>query len=246
MYRFFVEQENIIGEEIVITGTDVNHIKNVLRIDIGEEITISAGTDKEYICSVTDMDNDKVVCCILDIVGNSAELSTQVVLFQGYPKGDKMELIIQKMVELGVTKIVPVMTKRSIVKLDDKKASKKVERFNAIALAAAKQSKRGIIPTVEPVMSYKQAIEYAKTLDMNIIPYEDAKGIEYSKEIITSIKGKKSLGIFIGPEGGFSVEEVDMAKSIDAKVITLGHRILRTETAGMAIMSIIMFQVEED
>jgi len=246
MYRFFVEQENIIGEEIVITGTDVNHIKNVLRIDIGEEITISAGTDKEYICSVTDMDNDKVVCRILDIVGNSAELSTQVVLFQGYPKGDKMELIIQKMVELGVTKIVPVMTKRSIVKLDDKKASKKVERFNAIALAAAKQSKRGIIPTVESVMSYKQAIEYAKTLDMNIIPYEDAKGIEYSKEIITSIKGKKSLGIFIGPEGGFSVEEVDMAKSIDAKVITLGHRILRTETAGMAIMSIIMFQLEED
>ena len=150
------------------------------------------------------------------------------------------------MVELGVTKIVPVMTKRSIVKLDDKKASKKVERFNAIALAAAKQSQRGVIPIVEPVMSYKQAIEYAKTLDMNIIPYEAAEGIEYSKEVIAAIKNKNSLGIFIGPEGGFSKEEVAMAESIDTKVITLGHRILRTETAGMAIMSIIMFQLEED
>ena len=155
-------------------------------------------------------------------------------------------MIIQKAVELGVTSIVPVMTKRTIVKLDEKKADKKIDRFNQIALAAAKQSKRGLIPEVKPVMSFKEALKYASSLEMNIIPYEDARGMEYAKSIISQIKGKKSLGIFIGPEGGFTEDEVKLAVEMGANVITLGHRILRTETASLAILSIVMFEIEKD
>lgn len=157
-----------------------------------------------------------------------------------------MEWIIQKTVELGVTRIVPVMTKRTVVKLDAKKAGKKTERYQAIALAAAKQSGRGVIPEVTAPVTWKEALAMAKELDMNMIPYEEAEGVAYSKEVFASIKGKKSLGIFIGPEGGFAREEVETAVAMGAKMVTLGHRILRTETAGMAVMSIIMFELEED
>ena len=157
-----------------------------------------------------------------------------------------MELIIQKTVELGVTRIVPVMTKRTVVKLDDKKAKKKTERYNMIAESAAKQSGRGMIPEVTMPVSFAEAVSMAEKLDMNIIPYEEAEGVEYSRNIIKSIKGKKSLGIFIGPEGGFAREEVEKALDAGASAITLGHRILRTETAGMAVISIIMFELEED
>ena len=157
-----------------------------------------------------------------------------------------MEWIIQKTVKLGVTRIVPVMTKRTVVKLDAKKAGKKTERYQAIALAAAKQSGRGVIPEVTAPVTWKEALAMAKKLDMNMIPYEEAEGVAYSKEVFASIKGKKSLGIFIGPEGGFAGEEVEAATDMGAKMVTLGHRILRTETAGMAVMSIIMFELEED
>ena len=138
------------------------------------------------------------------------------------------------------------MTRRTIVKLDERKADKKVERFNAIALSAAKQSKRAVIPVVERVMTWKEALRDAEGLDMNIIPYEDAKGITHSRDVIQSIRGKQSLGIFIGPEGGFDEQEVEEAKAIGAECITLGHRILRTETAGMTTLSIVMFELEED
>lgn len=246
MYRFFADIASNVQDEIIITGDDVNHIKNVLRLNEGEHITISDGCNREYVCLISSLEEDRVVTKIEDVLGTNAELDTEIILFQGYPKSDKMELIIQKVTELGVSKIVPVMTKRTVVKLDDKKAAKKIERFNSIALAAAKQSKRGIIPEVMPVMSYKKALEYASTLDMNIVPYEDAEGIEHSRKVIDSIKGKKTLGIFIGPEGGFASEEIEMAMDIGAIPITLGHRILRTETAGLAVMSIIMFNIEKD
>ncbi len=246
MYRFFMTGHTTIDEYINIEGTDVNHIKNVLRLNVGDKITVSDGEGKEYICSIYEMQEDVIINKIEDIVGTNSELGINIVLFQGYPKSDKMELIVQKVVELGVTEIVPVITKRTIVKLDDKKASKKIDRFNSIAMAAAKQSKRGIVPTVKSVMTYKEAIKYASTLDMNIIPYEDERGIKHSKQVIKDIKSKNSLGIFIGPEGGFADEEVEQAKKIGAIPITLGHRILRTETAGLAVMSIIMFELEED
>ena len=243
MNRFFVDFDGReFDKSIDITGEDVNHIKNVLRLKVNDEIIISDGRGRDYRCQISVMDHEKVVADILDVCDNFAELETGITLFQGFPKADKMEWIIQKTVELGVIRIVPVMTKRTVVKLDAKKAGKKTE----IALAAAKQSGRGIIPEVTAPVTWKEALAMAKELDMNMIPYEEAEGVAYSKEVFASIKGKKSLGIFIGPEGGFAREEVETAVAMGAKMVTLGHRILRTETAGMAVMSIIMFELEED
>lgn len=244
MYRFFVSPEQTKGEHIVITGSDVNHIKNVLRMKCGTQITISDGQDKEYYCIIDVIEEDRVLAKIVDIVGTSAELPVKIVLFQGLPKSDKLELIIQKAVELGVSQIVPVATKRSVVKLDAKKQLKKKERWNNIALTAAKQAKRSVVPPVLDVMTMAEALEYAKGLSMNIMPYEEAQGIAHSKQVIDDIYGKESLGIFIGPEGGFDECEVQNAIDVNIEPITLGHRILRTETAGITTLSIIMFSLE--
>lgn len=247
MNRFFVDDPGAFSDRsVVITGEDVNHVKNVLRLKENDELIVSDGRGRDYHCRISGITNEEVVADICDICDNFSELSTEITLFQGFPKGDKMELIIQKTVELGVTRIVPVMTKRTVVKLDDKKAKKKTERYNMIAESAAKQSGRGMIPEVTMPVSFAEAVSMAEKLDMNIIPYEEAEGVEYSRNIIESIKGKKSLGIFIGPEGGFAREEVEKALDAGASAITLGHRILRTETAGMAVISIIMFELEED
>lgn len=245
MHRFFVDNCSGATDNVIITNSDVNHIKNVLRLRCGERILVSDGNGMDYECSITDISDDMVVAKIEDVFRNAAELSTKITLFQGMPKSDKLELIIQKAVELGVYEIVPVITKRTVVKIEDKKAAKKLERYNGIAESAGKQSGRGIIPQVREFMTFKQAIEYAKTLEMNIIPYEEAEGLEYSRQVIKDIKGKNSLGIFIGPEGGFAKEEVDLAISMGARCITLGNRILRTETAGLAVLSIIMFEIDE-
>ncbi len=246
MYRFFVAPELCGGETISITGEDYNHIKNVLRLRCGERITVSNGADREYTCSIMEYKASEVVVKILDVSGTNSELSTSITLYQGYPKADKLEYIIMKAVELGAVRIVPVMTKRSVVRLDANKAAKKVERFHAIALSAAKQSNRGRIPVVDRVMTFQEALEDAKRLEMNLIPYENAKGIAHSKEVIRSIHDKASIGIFIGPEGGFEVGEVEAAKAIGAECITLGHRVLRTETAGITMLSILMFELERD
>ena len=246
MYRFFVKQEQIDMKEkkIHITGSDVNHIKNVLRMRQGETILISAGDNLEYTCLVSEMEAEEVIADISYVQEVGMELPSKIYLFQGLPKSDKMELIIQKAVELGVAEIVPMATKRAVVKLDAKKAAKKVQRWNEIAKSAAKQSKRGLIPEVKPVMSFKEAVEYGKSMDMLLIPYEDAKGIAHSREVVETVKDKKSLGIYIGPEGGFPEEEVSLAMKAGAEPVTLGHRILRTETAGLAALSILMFLIE--
>ena len=248
MYRFFVKQEQIDMEEkkIHISGSDVKHIKNVLRMRQGETILISAGDNLEYTCLVSEMEAEEVIADISYVQEVGMELPSKIYLFQGLPKSDKMELIIQKAVELGVAEIVPMATKRAVVKLDAKKAAKKVQRWNEIAKSAAKQSKRGLIPEVKPVMSFKEAVEYGKSMDMLLIPYEDAKGIAHSREVVETVKDKKSLGIYIGPEGGFPEEEVSLAMKAGAEPVTLGHRILRTETAGMTLLSILMFMLEED
>ncbi len=248
MHRFFVDEGSLfnVNKTISIEGTDVNHIKNVLRLNLGDEIMVSDGSGADYICKISSIMSDAVEADIVDVVKNQAELPVKITLFQGMPKSDKLELIIQKSIELGAFEIVPVLTKRTVVKVDDKKKDKKIERYNAQAEAAAKQSGRGVVPVVRDFMTFKQALEYAKTMDMCIIPYEEAKGIEYSKQVIKEIVGKKSLGIFIGPEGGFAKEEVDAACEMGAACITLGNRILRTETAGLAILSIIMFELEKD
>ena len=244
MYQFFVPAENIQGNRIWITGDDVNHIKNVLRMKIGEEIAISNGEDgKEYRCGIEEM-GDEIICSLRFVKEDGVELPSKITLFQGLPKADKMELIIQKAVELGAYEIVPVSMARSIVKLDDKKQKSKLARWQGISEAAAKQSKRSIIPQILPVMSMKQALDYAKEMDMLFVPYELAEDMSKTRELFDTILPGQHVGFFIGPEGGFDENEIRLAMESGAKPITLGKRILRTETAGLAVLSILMYQLE--
>ena len=248
MQRFFVEPHQIdeAAHQIHIIGTDVNHISNVLRMKQGEEVWISDGGQKEYRCAIEAFSADEVLLHIIYAQEPDYELPSRIYLFQGLPKADKMELIIQKAVELGAYEIIPVETKRCVVKLDGKKAAKKVERWQQIAESAAKQSKRMLVPEVHSVMTFKEALAYAKELDVLLIPYELAKGMKETKELIQAIEPGKSIGVFIGPEGGFEEQEVADAMEAGAKPITLGHRILRTETAGLAVLSVLMFQLEDE
>ena len=247
MQRFFVEPHQIDEgtHQIHILGSDVNHISNVLRMKQGEELWISDGGKKEYRCTIEEFSPDEVLLHIIYAQEPDYELQSRIYLFQGLPKADKMELIIQKAVELGAYEVIPVETKRCVVKLDGKKAAKKVERWKQIAESAAKQSKRMLIPNVHEVLTFKEALKYAESMDVRMIPYELAKGMQETKEILADIQPGQSIGIFIGPEGGFEEKEVETAISEGAKPITLGKRILRTETAGLAILSVLMFQLEQ-
>lgn len=246
MQRFFVEPHQIdeVAHQIHIVGTDVNHISNVLRMKQGEEVWISDGGKKEYRCAIEGFSLDEVLLHIIYAQEPDYELPSRIYLFQGLPKADKMELIIQKAVELGAYEVIPVETKRCVVKLDGKKAAKKVDRWQQIAESAAKQSKRMLIPNVHEVISFKEALKYAQSMDIRLIPYELTKGMQDTKEILAAIEPGQSIGIFIGPEGGFEEKEVAAAIEEGAKPITLGRRILRTETAGLAILSVLMFQLE--
>ena len=245
MHRFFVEESNIKENEIIIIGTDVNHIKNVLRMKAGEELVLSCGATKEYTCRIKAIADDEVITTIEKVAEVDMELKSKIYLFQGLPKSDKMELIIQKAVELGVFEIIPVAMKNCVVKLDAKKAKNKVMRWQSIATSAAKQSKRMIIPRVAKVHSFEEALIIAKQLDINIMPYEKAVDMSETKAFLASIKSGQSIGVFIGPEGGFDLSEVDKAVLNQVETITLGKRILRTETAGLTMLSILMFLMEE-
>ena len=245
MYRFFVEPSQVEEHVIRIHGTDMNHIKNVLRMKIGEEILISTGEKTEYTCYIEAYEEEEVLAHIMYAQEAGYELASRIYLFQGLPKSDKMELIIQKAVELGVHRIIPVATKRSVVRLEGKKEENKQRRWQAISESAAKQSKRMYVPEISHVMSFKDAVQYAQELDVILLPYERARGMQETKEIIGKIKPGQSVGIFIGPEGGFDEKEVELAMEQGAKAITLGKRILRTETAGLTVLSVLMFALEE-
>ena len=245
MYQFFVEPSQIQGTRVVITGNDVNHIKNVLRMQPGEEIAVSNGEDgKEYRCGIETLGEDEIVCSLRFVKEDGVELSSKIYLFQGLPKADKMELIVQKAVELGVYEIIPVSTKRAVVKLDEKKAKSKITRWQTISEAAAKQSKRRIVPQIHTVMSFKEAVNYAKDMPVKLIPYELAEGMEKTRELINGLKPGQDIAIFIGPEGGFEESEIQLALENGMEPITLGKRILRTETAGFTVLSWIMYQLE--
>ena len=205
-------------KKIHITGSDVNHIKNVLRMRQGETILISAGDNLEYTCLVSEMEAEEVIADISYVQEVGMELPSKIYLFQGLPKSDKMEMIIQKAVELGVYEVIPVSTARAVVKLDAKKEASKQKRWQTIAESAAKQSKRMVIPEIHSVMKFSEAVNYAEP--------------------------GQSIGIFIGPEGGFTPEEIELAMNHQVQPITLGKRILRTETAGMTVLSILMFLLE--
>ena len=245
MHRFFVEPSQIGEKEIVITGPDVNHIRNVLRMRAGEELLVADGQGSEYRCILRELQDSEIRAEICRKLSGSAELPSRITLFQGLPKSDKMDLIIQKCVELGVFRIVPVTTKRTVVKLDAKKEESRRKRWTAVSESAAKQSGRGIIPEISGVQSFREAVEEAGELDVCLIPYEKAENMARTREILSGIPAGASIGVFIGPEGGFEEEEVREAMEAGARPITLGRRILRTETAGMAVLAMLGYLLEE-
>lgn len=243
MFNFFANKENKQNSHYIIQGNDYNHIKNVLRMEVGDTCLISCD-GKSDLCRIEAFLGDAVSLEIIEKDYTDTELPVKIYLFQGLPKGDKMEYIIQKCVELGVYGIVPVQMKHCIVKLDDKKAKSKQSRWQSIAESAAKQSKRNIIPEVLAVSSFTQALEFAKTLDLILVPYENKEGMTATVEALSHLKTAKSVGIFIGPEGGFEKAEIEKTLGTDAKIISLGKRILRTETAAITAVGICMLQIE--
>ena len=245
MQRFFVTPDQVGEDKIRIQGSDVNHMKNVLRMRPGEEVMVSDGNNRQYRCRVEDYPDGEAVLAILEAGLVDTELPSRIYLFQGLPKQEKMELIVQKAVELGVCQVIPVQTRRCVVKLDAKKAAKKVQRWQQIAESAAKQAGRGYIPAVSEIMTFQEALAFSEALDIRLIPYELADGMEGTRKILDGIRPGQSVGIFIGPEGGFEKEEVSRAVEAGALPITLGKRILRTETAGIAVLSILMYRLEK-
>lgn len=245
MYRFFVPVENISGEKICITGDDVNHIRNVLRMRSGEKVVVSCGRGTDYFCAIESLETDRIILRVEQERQTETELPVRITLFQALPKKDKMEFVIQKAVELGASEIVPVMTKRCVVRLDEKKEAKRRERWQGIAEAAAKQSGRGVLPQIRPVADFAGALELAENMDTVLIPYELCGDMSESAAALERAVRGDSIGIFIGPEGGFERGEVEQAVGRGALPISLGRRILRTETAGLAALSVLMFWIEQ-
>lgn len=245
MAKFFVNPEDVSEELIYIKGTDVNHIKNVLRLPVGKEILINDRQGHDYECIIKDISAESVTAQIINHFESHTEPAVDTVLFQSLVKGEKMEFVIQKSVEIGVTKIVPLVTKRCVVKLEsENKLNSKVARWQKIAESAAKQSKRGIVPEVMMPMTMSEAIAYVKeTLDCGCIPYENETA-HHIKAYLQSLSAE-SIGIFIGPEGGFTEEEVELAMENGIQSITLGKRILRSETAGLVTLANIMYEMGE-
>lgn len=245
MHWFYVEHSQIDEKSITITGSDVNHIKNVLRMQKGENLVVCDGQGVDYYCSIAELSKDEVVVDILEMNSTESELPAKIYLFQGIPKKDKMEFIIQKAVELGIFEVIPVAMKRCVAKIEDKKKEqKKLERWQGIATSAAKQSGRGVIPQIQPVMTFGEALKKAQELDCTIVPYEQAEGMVDSKKTVEKAATQKTIGIFIGPEGGFDDSEIEKVLESGFSTMSLGKRILRTETAGLTILSILMFELE--
>lgn len=244
MHHFFVLPQAVEGDKVTITGPDVNHIRNALRMRQGESLLISDGEGNDYHCRISLIESGLVEARVIER-RESRELPVRLYLFQGLPKSDKMELIIQKAVELGGYEIIPVITKNAVVKLDAKKERSRLERWQAISESAAKQSGRSKIPKVEKVMLLKEALEMAEGLDRILIPYENQSGIDTMRKALEETgEDTRSIAVFIGPEGGFDESEILLAKEQGAVPVSLGRRILRTETAGLAILSLFMMKAE--
>lgn len=243
MHQFFVEDGQIGRAFVTITGTDVNHIKHVLRMKPGEKIRVSNQRGRDYFCEISELGDSFVQADILEEDAPTTELSEKIYLFQGIPKGDRMETIIEKAVELGVYEIIPVAMKYCVVKLDAKKEAARMKRWQKLAEAAAKQSKRSLIPRIHAVMNFQDAAAYASLCDVCLVPYENERGMQSAKAAFSSIKQGNSVSVMIGPEGGFAEEEIALAKET-MNVISLGKRILRTDTAGIAVMSMLMLEME--
>ena len=244
MYQFFIENENVSDGFVTIEGSDVNHMKNVLRMKPGERIRVSTRDGRAYFCEVAELTDLFVLADILEQDEEGTELPCKIYLFQGLPKSDKMELIIQKAVELGVYEVIPVAMKNCVMKLDEKKAKSKITRWQAIAESAAKQSGRSICPEVALPLSFAEAIQESGSADRILVPYENARGMAATKEQVEAVRPGMDIAVFIGPEGGFEETEVEEAKAAGFYPVSLGKRILRTETAGLTMLSILMYQME--
>ena len=248
MGKFFVKKNQIINNEINIIGDDVNHIKNVLRYNISDPLIVCDEEGKNYDCEITSINKDSIICQIISEIESNAESSIKISIFQGIPKFDKMELIIQKSVELGAYDFYPTSMKRCIVKLNQDLINKKVERWQKISEVASKQSGRDIIPQVYNPISIDDVISKIDEFDLFIIPYEKESEISL-KDILKKnqyndiIKGDFKIGILIGPEGGIDDFEIERLRNTNAKVVTLGKRILRTETVALSMISIIMYEL---
>jgi 16S rRNA (uracil1498-N3)-methyltransferase len=249
MPKFFVKQNQIQDSYINIIGEDVNHIKNVLRLQEDDDIQIcNIDNSKNYICSINEINSNIIKCKILKQIQSYSESKISINVFQGLPKADKMELIIQKCIELGANEITPVAMERCIVKVEDKDKNKKIIRWQKIAEVAAKQCGRDIIPKINNIINIKNICNTISNYDIVLLAYENEKNNLLKNEINNLKKLNKNnlkIGIIIGPEGGLEKEEVDILKKSGAKVITLGNRILRTETVAFVLTSILMFELDD-
>jgi len=248
MRKFFVKQENVKEDKIEIIGSDVNHIKNVLRLKIGDQIQICIQEPQEnYVCEISAIEKEVVQTKILEKIDGMAEGNIELHIFQGLPKADKMELILQKGTEFGVSKFIPVAFHRSIVKLAGKDETKKIERWQKIAEVAAKQAKRDLVPKVESVTEVKEICNLANEYDLLLLAYEEETENLIKNELLNIKHTKETLkiAVIVGPEGGIEKEEVEILQKAGAKVVSLGKRILRTETVALQVSSIIMYELEE-
>ncbi len=243
MHNFFVNENERVGDIFYINENNHNHIKNVLRMTVGDEFFVSCGGES-HLCKIKEITESETTAEIICENAQNTELPCEIILFQGLPKADKLELIIQKCVELGISEIVPTEMHRSVVRLDDKKKKSKISRWQAISESAAKQSKRNSVPIVKDVLSFGEAVKRASELDLFLVPYESKNGMKSTKNALCKIKKGIKIGILIGPEGGFEENEIEKAIKAGGEVISLGKRILRTETAAITAVSMCMLHIE--
>ncbi|EQB88254.1 16S rRNA (uracil1498-N3)-methyltransferase [Clostridium punense] len=243
MHKFFISKENIHGDSCIIEGEDVKHIYKVLRLDSGDKVNINDGEGTEYLGEIEEVNKKEVKVKLIEKVELNNESNLKVHLYQGMPKSAKMDLIVQKCTELGISEITPIITERVVVK-SELSEFKKVDRWNRIALEACKQSKRSLIPVINTPIEFEDLQEALKKYDLIVVPYENQKG-EGIKYVVTEVKNKeiKDVAIIIGPEGGFEESEIQSFKDLGAYIVTLGPRILRTETAGFTALSLLMYEL---
>ena len=246
MLHIFVDPEQMQGDLLHVTGKDVNHIKNVMRLRPGDEISVRTGQDeREYRYGIEELTESEVICRLRFVKESDVELPVKVYLFQGLPKADKMDTIVQKAVELGAAEIIPVQMRRSIVKLDGAKRAKRTQRWQTIAEAAAKQSRRAVVPVVREPMTMEEAVRFAGLhTDVRLLPYERQEADGSTRELVESIPEGSAVSVFIGPEGGFEPGEVELAREAGIMPISLGKRILRTETAAMVVLAWLIYRFE--
>lgn len=251
MPKFFVDKNQIRNNKVEIIGTDVNHIKNVLRASVGEKLEIcDSSTKQDYLCEIENITKENIMCNIIEKLKTNVESDIQITVFQGLPKADKMELIIQKSVELGGYDIIPVEMKRSIVKLKENDKTKKLLRWQKISEVAAKQCGRNIIPEIKPIINVKNICNFIPEYDIVLVAYEKEEKNKL-KEAIQLLERKKEdnkilkIAVVIGPEGGIDEQEIHLLEGSGAQIVTLGKRILRTETVALNMLSILMYELED-